>query len=86
MDLKASNWIFEEVAKLLDIWANRAMELKGMSQKKPIFKKMFKELAEEGINRDWDQIQKKMSSLRTEYRKMLSKLAQIFLIDLIWQR
>ena len=65
-----TNWSDDEVNALLDIWPHYQKRLDKSSKRSNIFIQMSDELKEKhNVSREPDQIQKKMSKLRQEFKK-----------------
>ena len=63
-------WSEKEMKTLIGIWSDKKVqeELEGSTRNKEIYKKISKEMGDNGYSRDWEQCKAKIKNLKTEYR------------------
>ncbi|TRY57087.1 hypothetical protein DNTS_023973 [Danionella cerebrum] len=73
------NWSEEEVAALLEIWAEEGIQqqLQGSTRNKDIFVQISRRLLQQGVERDWKQCRTKYKNLKYLYRSLQRGKADI---------
>lgn len=73
------NWSEEEVAALLQIWAEEGIQrqLQGSTRNKDIFVQISRRLLQQGVERDWKQCRTKYKNLKYLYRSLQRGKADI---------
>ncbi|XP_051954314.1 uncharacterized protein LOC127623817 isoform X1 [Xyrauchen texanus] len=73
------NWSEEEVAALLQIWAEEGIQrqLQGSTRNKDIFVQISRKLLQQGVERDWKQCRTKYKNLKYLYRSLQRGKADI---------
>ncbi|XP_051951299.1 multifunctional protein ADE2 [Xyrauchen texanus] len=73
------NWSEEEVAALLQIWADESIQrqLQGSTRNKDIFVQISRRLLQQGVERDWKQCRTKYKNLKYLYRSLQRGKADI---------
>ncbi|XP_026880229.2 multifunctional protein ADE2 isoform X2 [Electrophorus electricus] len=73
------NWSEEEVAALLNIWAEEGIQqqLQGSTRNKDVFVQISRRLLQQGVERDWKQCRTKYKNLKYLYRSLQRGKADI---------